>query len=93
MEMALGRNKAVVFESKNLARTWLVDEYKRVLGLWKTLSNKWKSWREKKMKGGARKQERQLKVGFHYMPKGTESWNPIGLGYALQYMILWESGM
>lgn len=47
MEMAPGRNKAVVFESKNLARTWLVDEYKRVLGLWKTLSNKWNSWRKK----------------------------------------------
>lgn len=39
MEMALGRNKDV-FKSKNLAWTWLVDEYKRVLRLWKSLPNK-----------------------------------------------------
>lgn len=45
------------------------------------------------MQGGARKQERQLEMGFNYMPKGTESWNIIVLSYTLQYLILGESGM
>lgn len=69
MEMALGRNKDM-FESKTLVRTqWLMSV--RVPRFCETLSNKCKSWGEE-IEGGVRKQDRQLKKEFSYIPKGAE---------------------
>lgn len=43
----------------------------RGLRLWETLSNKCKSWGEE-IEGGVRKQDRQPKKEFSYIPQGAE---------------------
>lgn len=42
-EVALGRSKAAVLESKPLAWTWLVDEFEAT----EMMENAWKRWRER----------------------------------------------
>lgn len=69
MEVVLGRNEDV-FESKTLVWTWWLMTM-RGLRLWETLSNKCKSWGGE-IEGGVRKQDRQPKKKFSYIPQGAE---------------------